>query len=268
MVPTPIEAVQEAVGVRERLEIDDLPALDEAKRPSFLKRVLGAFWYQERTVFIDTTQAEPRVLFTDAHETTHAMCDWHEPVLLLDTEDELFRQLAPGIEAEANFGAGHVIFQGARFHRRALEEQVSIRAPLRLAREYGASRHAALHYYVQEHPDAVAMLVAGRYPHCDSTLPIFRSVESVSFLERFGRLRDRLPGGQLSLVENEQGPLADIVSAARLAVDPPSKTIAIPDNGGTRRAFVAEAFFNGYTTLIFVAERKARRLGQRVRLAG
>ena len=62
------------------------------------------------------------------------MCVWHEDVLRLDTEDELFKQLHPGVEAEANFGAGHLIFQGGRFHRVALQDQVSIRTPVRLGR--------------------------------------------------------------------------------------------------------------------------------------
>jgi hypothetical protein len=232
-----------------------------------LKRILGAYWYDERVVFIDTEQADERVLFTDAHEATHAMCRWHEDVLRLDTEDELFKQLHPGVEAEANFGAGHLIFQGGRFHRVAFEDQVSMRTPLELASRYGASRHAAVHYYVQEHPNAVALLVAGRYPYCDGTLPVWRSVESPDFLRRFGRLRHLLPDGKLSIRDDTGAPLAEIVNAAQSATDPPSKRITIPEIDGTRTKFVAEAFFNGYSNLIFVAEAKSRRLGRRVRFA-
>jgi hypothetical protein len=265
--PTPIEAVQRAVGVRERVDMAKLPKEVRAKKPSKLNRVLGALWYEERIVFIDTDQKDERVLFTDAHEATHAVCDWHEDVLRLDTEDELFKQLHPGVEAEANFGAGCLIFQGGRFHRVALQDQVSIRTPLALAKSYGASRHAAVHYYVQEHPDAVALLVAGRYAYCDGTLPVWRGVESLEFLRRFGRLRDLLPDGELSIVEGDRAPLAEIINAARLAADPPSKGLVVPELGGDEKKFVAEAFFNGYTNLIFLAEAKSRRLGRRVRLA-
>jgi IrrE N-terminal-like domain len=267
-LPTPIEAVQKAAGVRERLEIGDLPDAVAAKKPSRLKRWLGALWYEERTVFVDTSQPEPRVLFTDCHETTHALCEWHRDVLRLDTEDELFKQLYPGVEAEANYGAGHIMFQGGRFHRQALEDQVSIRPPLALARQYGASRHAALHYYVQEHPDAVALLVAGRYMRFDGTLPVWRSVESPEFLRRFGRLRTLLPGGQLSVVDGDGAPLAEIINASKVALDPPSKPIGVRDKDGNRRRFIAEAFFNQHCHLIFIAEAKSRRLGRRVRLAG
>lgn len=266
--PTPLDAVQRAVGVRERLEMSKLPDPVRAKKPSSLKRWLGAYWYQERTVFIDVDQPPPRVVFTDAHETVHAMCPWHEAVLRMDTEDELFRQVYAGIEAEANFGAGVFIFQGGRFHRNALQDQVSIRVPLALSSTYGASRHATLHYYVQEHPDAVALLIAGRYVDPDGTLPVWRSVESQEYLRKYGRFAEALPAGQLKAVDGPGAPLAGILDACKLTIDPPSTIVGIPDKGGTPRPFVAEAFFNQHCHFVFVAEQRATRLGQRVRLAG
>jgi hypothetical protein len=61
--------------------------------------------------------------------------------------------------------------------------------------------------------------------------------------------------------------VADIVNASQVLVDPPSKRVGLTDKGGTRRPFVAEAFFNGYYQFVFVTDRKATRLGRRVRLA-
>lgn len=180
----------------------------------------------------------------------------------------MFRDVKDIIEAEANYGAGRLIFQGSRFHRRALEEQVSMRTPLALASGYGASMHATLHYYVEEHPDAVALLVAGRYPHCDGTLPIWRSVESPAFRKRHGRIKDRLPNRELSIRDDDRSPLGGIVRQSRTAIDPPSTFVGIPDGDRTRVPFVAEAFFNGYCHFVMFVDRKARRLGRRVRLAG
>jgi hypothetical protein len=265
--PTRIDAVLEAVGVEEHLDISNLPADLEAKKPARWRRVLGAIVLGERTVFVDRTQPQPRQLFTDAHEATHAMCPWHEATLLLDDESTMFRDVKDIIEAEANYGAGRFIFQGARFHRRALEEQVSMRTPLALAPDYGASMHATLHYYVEEHPDVVALLVAGRYPRYDGTLPIWRSVESPAFLKRHGRIEDRLPKRELSIRDDDRSPLGGIVRQSRTALDPPSTLVGIPDGDGTRVAFVAEAFFNTHCHFVMFVDRKARRLGRRVRLA-
>jgi hypothetical protein len=265
--PTPITAVQEAVGVRERIKMRELPEALAAKKPNFMSRVLGAYWHDERIVFIDPEQPEHRLFWTDAHEGTHAMCPWHAEILRLDDENTLFKQLRAGVEAEANYGAGHLIFQGGRFHRRALKDQVSIRTPLELSGKYGASRHATLHYYVEEHPDVVALLIAGRFQHEDGSIPIWHSIESAAFHRRFGRLKDRLPDGKLLYTDGDRAPLAEILRASHVAVDPPSKIVQIPDTRGSKHPFVAEAFFNQRCHFVFVADQKATRLGQRVRLA-
>jgi len=265
--PTPIVEVQKALGVRERIDMAKLPKRLAAKKPPVWSRILGAYWHDERVIFIDRDQAEPRQFWTDAHEATHAMCPWHAEVLRLDNDDSLFKELHPGVEAEANYGAGHLVFQGGRFHRQALKDQVSMRTPLALSRDYGASRHATLHYYVEEHPYAVALLVAGRYPLADSSLPIWRTVESVEFTRRYGRLVDHLPDGKLLISEGQNAPFADIVTASRTAIDPPNKILILHDRDLQQRRFVAEAFFNGWCHFVFVAEEKATRLGQRVRLA-
>jgi hypothetical protein len=264
--PTPITAVLNELGIREQLDISRLPPELEARKPPGWKRVLGALVFNERTVFIDRSQPEPRQLFTDAHEATHVMCDWHEATLMLDNEDTLFREAKVQVELEAGFGAAQLIFQGGRFHRRALYEQVSMRTPLALAGDYGASRHATLHHYAEDHPDAVALLVSGRYPYCDHTLPIWRSVESQSFRQRFGSVEQLLPGKRLSIAEDAL--LADILTESRIALDPPSKLVGVPDGDGTKVPFVAEAFFNQHCYFVMLIERRARRLGRRVRLAG
>jgi hypothetical protein len=182
-------------------------------------------------------------------------------------EDTLFKRLHPGVEAEANYGAGYLIFQGDRFHREALKDQISMRTPLALCSQYGASRHATLHYYVEHHPYAVALLIAGRYPYADGSIPVWNSIESPEFERRFGHLQDRLPEGKLRIAEGDNAPLADILLASHSSIDPPSQIIHIPDSDGTGRRFVAEAFFNQWTHFVLVAEEKSTRLGRRVRLA-
>lgn len=268
--PTPMLAVQQALDIHHRIDVASLPDEIRATKPSVLKRILGAVWFQERTVFMDTSQSEPRQLFTDAHEASHVMCPWHAQTLaVIDTEDELVRRTSLELlEAEANLGAGALIFQGGRFHRHALEGQVSIRAPLELARHYGASRTAAVHYYAQEHPDAVALLVAGRFCQHDGAVPVWRSVESPTFAKRFGRLTDLLPSGRLRVIgDGPDAPLAGIIQQARLAVDPPQVDLSVPDRDQTQHPFIAEAFYNQHVNLVLVTEKRARRLGRRARLA-
>lgn len=265
-LPTPLEPVRRAAGIQEVLDISDLPKEMAAKKPPRWKRILGAMMFSERVTFIDRSEQLSRVNFTDAHETIHAACPWHEPILRLDNEDTLEGRVKETLELEANFGAARVIFQGNRFYRRTLEHQVSIATPLAVADEYGASSHATLHYYAEGHPDAVALIVAGRYPYADGSVPIWRIVKSEPFDLRFGNaLRQLVPEGRMQLRDSDSA-FGDICLRSRSCLAPPSKKITFSDHDGREHTFLAEAFFNQRCQFVMVVENRARRLGRRARL--
>ena len=83
------------------------------------RALLGALWFEERTIYVDLSQPEPRRRFTDAHEAMHALCPWHEATLREDTEAELFRATRAAIEAEANYGAARADLPGPGVPRAA-----------------------------------------------------------------------------------------------------------------------------------------------------
>lgn len=257
VLPTPLEAVLEGAGVRERLDAPGswrLPAVPAPIRD----RLLGAVWFEEGAVFVDRRQSAARRRFTEAHEAAHLLCPWHAAALRLDTADELFGELARGVEAEANFGAGQLVFQGESFHHRAGGEDRSLVTAFALAAAYGASRHAAAHHFVESHAAALALIVAGRWPAADGALPIWRSVESAGFARRFGRLPACLPGGRLGTRDAPGAPLAGAIDAARRSSEPVAAPLALRDRGGTPRPFRAEVVNNRHCHLVFVAERAVR----------
>jgi hypothetical protein len=90
-------------------------------------------------------------------------------------------------------------------------------------------------------------------------------VESDRFLERFGRLEDRL-GHRLEVARGKAKPLGDVVDAAFTSSGVTQKEIALRDLGGTLRRVRAEAFFNQYSMFVFFAERRIVRLGKRIRV--
>jgi hypothetical protein len=242
VLPTPLEAVQAAAGVRERLEIDRLPGAF-ATRDDLRARLLGALWFEERTLFVDPRQSQARRRFTEAHETVHLLCPWHASVLRLDTAAELFGELSRGVEAEANFGAGQLIFQGTAFADEARRHDRSLRTPFALAKAYGASRHAAAHHYVESNPDPLVLLVAGRWPGPDGCLPIWRSVESQSFRRHFARLPN---------LDTIAGPLAEAIDQARTSTDPKPATLLLTDRAGRLRQARAEVANNRHCHLILI----------------
>jgi hypothetical protein len=248
------------------VDISHLPGDVAVRKPRALKRILGALLYHERVALVDRSQREPRVRLTEAHEIGHKIIPWHEAAFRLDDEERLLGMTRDQLEEEAYLAGGHLIFQGLRFHERALDYKISISTPIALADDYGASLHATIRYYVLHHPDAVAVLVAGRYINRDGSVPVWRSIESPSFSARFGSLATRMPGGRLLIASGAGQPLGDISHQAMAAADLAAKDIAIPDSDGTRHEFIAEAFFNQHNLFIMVTGKKAARFGRRVRV--
>jgi hypothetical protein len=243
VLPTPLEALRAHARIERVRPIGLLP--EGVRTPG--RELLGALWFEERTLFLDERQALPRRRFTEAHELAHALLPWHEAVLREDTEAELFRPVAAAIEAEANAAAGLLIFQGKRFAARvAAAGPCGIEAALELAREHGASRHATLHHYAQSHAGAVALLTVGRFPLRGGALPVWRGVESAAFRRRHGPAADCV-GGRLS----PGSALHELVEAARTAG---RSAAPVPVGGAVLRA---EALYNRHAFLVLLAEEVA-----------
>ncbi len=231
VLPTPVEAVLELLGARPRV-LTDVP---DALR----SRLLGAVWFDERAVFVEGRQSPARRRFTEAHEATHLLCPWHEAALRSDTAMELFGS-AGGLEAEANFGASRLIFQGTRFRDEAAGEPRSLETACALAAVYGASRLAAAHHYVETHAGDAALLIAGRWPS-GGRLPVWRTVESATFAAAHGSL------GGLRTLGGEA--LMEAVEAARRTSGPVETLV---------RGFRAEVVNNRHCHLVLLAPVRAR----------
>jgi hypothetical protein len=252
-IPTPLEALREVARVRALEPISSLPDTVGSSG----RALLGAVWFEERIVYVDERQAAPRRRFTEAHELVHALCPWHEAVLREDTERELFRPAVAALEAEANAGAGLLIFQGAGFARRAQAAgPCSAETALALAEAHGASRHATLHHYAQTHPRAVALLTVGRFPRRDGSLPVWRSVESPAFRRRHGSAAAHYPAGLLP-----GSGLHGLAEAARTSGGLVRAGVRLGDASGGSR-IVAEAHYNRHAFLVLLAP--AARRGSRV----
>jgi hypothetical protein len=224
VLPTPLEAVHELAGI----ELERLPVAAPLR-----DRLLGAVWFEERALFVRAGQSAARRRFTEAHETAHLLCPWHAAALRTDTAHEL-SAFAEGLEAEANYGAGQLIFQGDAFAREAAAHERSLRTPFTLAGRYGASRHAAAYHYAESHRDPVALVVAGRWPDGTGRLPVWRTVQSPAFARRHGRVPP---------LDAVDGSLAEAIEAARSTTGPVEATV-----GGLR----AEVANNRHCHLVLV----------------
>ncbi len=198
-LPTPVDELLACNGVDEIADPEAakdqfLATLGDYARKRFLaawQKVRGIADLRERVVYVPHTTILPRVLFAKSHEFGHQVIPWHYNPVYRDDDRTLNRNVEEVFEREANFFASEVIFQGARFMRRALDYRPSLEAVFSLADLHGASRQATLWRFVESHdePIAVVFYVPSRYAVDFENLPIFRIprlVGSPAFIKRFG----------------------------------------------------------------------------------
>ena len=236
VVPTPLEALRAPAGIA---EVRPMPELPQHARQT-ARKLLGATWYEERTIFVERAQGPARRRFTEAHELMHALCPWHAAALREDTSAELFRDSAAALEAEANHGAGVLIYQGALSER--LDGPPSLDEARELATAFGASVHATLLEYVRTHPAPVAALVAGRFPRPDGALPVWRAIASPAF--------DR-PLAPAPIASGS--PLREVIEAARQGRGAGGASVPWRDRTGAPTELVAHAHDNRHVFLVLLS---------------
>lgn len=268
-LPTPLHAIAEVAGLSEIVDVADLPAELERAKPRAWKAILGAILFPARVAFVDRSQVETRVRFTEAHEVVHKLLPWHERSYLLDDDTRLSHQTDEQLEVEANLGAAHLLFQGRRFHERALDYERSLRTPLLLAETHGASRHAGIRYYVEHHPEPVALAVTGIYERVRG-LPVWYVVESPAFRAQYGSLDRHLPAVGCIPVERGGGfePYSSLLRDARSVREVVDDAVELADRDGVAHKFKAEAFCNSRNVFLMLSRRRRLPLGRSVRLVG
>jgi hypothetical protein len=75
----------------------------------------GLLLTDRRRILLDTGVAAPKLRWNEAHEITHDVLPWHEGLAHGDPEATLSPECHEIIEAEANYGAGRLLFCGAQF---------------------------------------------------------------------------------------------------------------------------------------------------------
>jgi hypothetical protein len=264
VLPTPLERVATAAGIAEVVNISDLPDELVTAKPKSWRRILGAYLYRAETAFVDLSQPLGRQRFIFAHETGHKIVPWHAKAFHLDNETCIFRDANEELEEEASFAASLLMFQGTRFHARALDYETGMQAPISLADQYGASLHASIRFYVEHHPDPVALLVAGRYARFDGTVPIWLSVESKAFSERFGTFRSLMPGRGVPLAPGAAHPIGILALAAYNVSDVATERLKLTDLADDAVSCNVETFFNQHCLFIMASTRSVLRRGRRI----
>jgi len=265
-LPTPLDKVAEAAGILETLDITDLPEEAEVARPTWLKRVIGAYAFKEKAVFIDRSQTQGRTRFTQAHETVHAMLPWHDATYTFDDE-AIFHDTQARLDAEANLGAGHLVFQGGgRFRADAMNYQTRLASAIALSERYAASAHATIRYFAIHHSEEVGLLVCGRFPQgIEGRLPVWFAAESQSFKRRFGEMRERVRArGRNRYIDRTCEPILSIARAALESGTVVADEATLTDRGGKTVRVWLDAWFNQFNVFVMLSPRRRIRRGLRL----
>ena len=219
-------------------------------RPTLLwdvisKANLSALWLPDpRRILVDATEPVLKHRWFEAHETLHSLIPWHQQFLLGDTAKELSPACLEIIEAEANYGAGQLLFFQDLFVQMAHDMPVSLETVRTLAKHFGNTITSTLWRYVEEvwaQTPMVALVSA--HPHFlaqakDPAQPCRRCIESVAFKEHFGGLGEMeiLNRTRTYCSRRTRGPLG-------------TGEIVLTDANGEAHCFAFESFSNTHDVL-------------------
>jgi Zn-dependent peptidase ImmA (M78 family) len=135
----------------------ELSFLDTPQKPPGELR--AALHLGEKVVATQTGLGDKRTRFSIFHEIGHCVLPDHREKLFVDTDLTLSWWTKARLEREANQFAADLLFQGKHFTERTLSSDISLKAVIDIAPEYGASYEAAFRRYTEEHVVPCALIV-------------------------------------------------------------------------------------------------------------
>lgn len=130
------------------------------------KAGLRALLFQDsRKILIDDEVPAPKHRHIEAHEIIHDITPWHRDFLLGDNELTLNPECEAVIEAEANYGAGQLLFLMDRFGREARDLEFNWASIQLLKKRYGNTMTTTLWHMVEErNPSQPVVGLIGSHP--------------------------------------------------------------------------------------------------------
>lgn len=199
----------------------------------------GVLLVDRRRILLDTDEPKPKLRWNEAHEITHDILPWHEGIAHGDPLTTLSPSCHEQIEAEANYGAGRLLFCGGTF--RDVVRSSELRFPLvqSLSKQFGNTMTTTL-WRVTEASNRAAFAIVGAHPNDVSGDPeadVRYFIRSPLFAAEHARAN--VPGifeAVCSQCHGTRGPIG-------------SGSFLMEDDNGASRHFVFETFWNGHDAL-------------------
>jgi hypothetical protein len=220
-------------------------------RPTLILEVvrkfdLKPFWVPDRKrIMVDKSQPELKWRWNETHEIIHSVVPWHAGAMMGDTEYTLTPGGHEQVEAEANYGAGRLLFLQGLFDEYVRSSRVSFDLVQDAKKQFGNTLTTTF-WRLVETLDIPALGVIGKHPHhdrreIDPTQPFRYFVGSRRFLEEFSSVTE---ADAFAMVKSycswkKRGPLGQ-------------KELILADDNGDEHLFLFETFCNSYDVFTLI----------------
>jgi Zn-dependent peptidase ImmA (M78 family) len=149
------------------------------------------FLPERRRILLDTNLPDPKKRWAESHEITHSLLSWHQEYMLGDTLNTISPGCHEEIEAEANYGAGRLLYPTKSLVAVANSAAPSMKHIREIANHFGNTITSALWRYV-ELIDFPCVGIIGDHPQYSATTDdaILYFIRSPKFVARFGQVQE------------------------------------------------------------------------------
>jgi hypothetical protein len=235
--------------IREAVSRIRVATIQVFQRPMLLMDAIKKFSLQalylpdRKRIFLDGSLPPKKHRWNETHEVVHSLIPWHDDVMHGDNRQTLTPDCHAQVEAEANYGAGRLLFLRDRFVVEARDLPIAIKSVQSLHRDFGNTISSTLWRFVEtagvERP-LVGMITC--HPHqsrrprdFDPQKPCRHCIQSAGFAARFSRITEQ----DLFVAASQYcGPqLGGPLGMAELV---------LTDDNGDEHVFTFESFFIKY----------------------
>jgi Zn-dependent peptidase ImmA (M78 family) len=193
----------------------------------------------KKKILLDQDQPPLKLRWNEAHEISHGVLPWHVAYAFGDNGQTLSPQCHETIEAEANWGAGRLLFPSATFSQLVAGTQPSLKLIETVEKQFGNTKTSTL-WRVVEQASCPSFGVIGAHPqHATEDEPIVAHfIQSSQFAAQFPELssQDVIAALRSCCGYGKKGPIG-------------SGEVQFVDANGNLRKFRLEIFSNGYQCL-------------------
>lgn len=197
------------------------------------------FLPDRRRILIDESTPSLKLRWNESHEVAHSLIPWHQDYMFGDDGGTLSPACHDRIEAEANYGAGQLLFPSKHFHEHRKSAVTSLTTIRAIAKAFGNTFTSTLWRCVEASELPAFGLVSSHPNHStEADKKVDHLISSPTFYDQFQNTQEELLWNHLRsyCAYRAVGPLG-------------TREVVLEDRNGDRHVFLMESFSIKYNVL-------------------